>query len=135
MPPSGALCGGSEERQAAFVKEIFRWWDEHPTQLELVSFTWLTDIPEDAVEGYLEYTDDPIVSSDVIGDPHSSLVDGGCTMVGEGGKMVDWKRRQCIKEVADAMRPRPNGEAADESEDWVGGGHCLSLVSPDKRDR
>jgi len=33
------------------------------------------------LKGILAYTDDPIVSTDVIGDPHSSVVDGGCTMV------------------------------------------------------
>lgn len=43
---------------------------------------------EGPMKGILGYTDDPIVSSDVIGDSHSSLVDGACTMVGEGGKLV-----------------------------------------------
>ena len=29
----------------------------------------------------MEYTDEPIVSTDIIGDPHSSIVDGLSTMV------------------------------------------------------
>ncbi len=33
------------------------------------------------MKGILDYTDDAIVSSDVIGDPHSSVVDGQGTMV------------------------------------------------------
>ena len=43
---------------------------------------------EGPLKGILAYTDDPIVSSDVIGDPHSSIVDGQCTMVSDGGKLV-----------------------------------------------
>jgi glyceraldehyde-3-phosphate dehydrogenase/erythrose-4-phosphate dehydrogenase len=33
------------------------------------------------LKGYLRYTEDPIVSVDIIGDPHSSIVDGASTMV------------------------------------------------------
>jgi glyceraldehyde 3-phosphate dehydrogenase len=40
------------------------------------------------LKGILAYTDDPIVSSDVIGDSHSSVVDGGSTMVADDGKLV-----------------------------------------------
>ena len=42
----------------------------------------------------LSYTDEPIVSSDIIGDPHSSIVDGLSTMVlGKKGntiKVLSW---------------------------------------------
>lgn len=39
--------------------------------------------------GILEYTEDPIVSSDILGNSHSSIVDGLSTMVvGGRGKMV-----------------------------------------------
>jgi len=43
---------------------------------------------EGPMQGVLGYTEDPIVSSDVLGDTRSSLVDGQCTMVVDGGKMV-----------------------------------------------
>jgi glyceraldehyde 3-phosphate dehydrogenase len=43
---------------------------------------------EGPMKGILGYTDDPIVSSDVIGDSHSSLIDGKSTMVMDGGKLV-----------------------------------------------
>jgi glyceraldehyde 3-phosphate dehydrogenase len=33
------------------------------------------------LKGYLEYTEDPIVSADIIGNPASSIVDAGLTMV------------------------------------------------------
>ncbi|MGA0230304.1 MAG: type I glyceraldehyde-3-phosphate dehydrogenase, partial [Ilumatobacteraceae bacterium] len=33
-----------------------------------------------SLKGILKYTDDPIVSSDIVGDPHSSIFDSGMTM-------------------------------------------------------
>ena len=41
--------------------------------------------------GILRYVDDPIVSSDVVGDSHSSMFDSGLTMVnGNLVKVVSW---------------------------------------------
>jgi glyceraldehyde 3-phosphate dehydrogenase (phosphorylating) len=47
---------------------------------------------EGPMQGILAYTEDPIVSTDVIGDPHSSIFDAGQTMVIEGTmlKAVAW---------------------------------------------
>ncbi len=47
---------------------------------------------EGPLKGILEYTEDPIVSSDVKGNPHSSIFDGGATMVMENGfvKVLSW---------------------------------------------
>jgi glyceraldehyde-3-phosphate dehydrogenase/erythrose-4-phosphate dehydrogenase len=44
------------------------------------------------LEGILQYTEDPIVSSDIVGNPHSSIVDGLLTTVMEGNlvKVVSW---------------------------------------------
>jgi glyceraldehyde 3-phosphate dehydrogenase len=44
------------------------------------------------LEGILQYTEDPIVSSDIVGNPHSSIVDGLLTSVMEGTlvKVVSW---------------------------------------------
>jgi glyceraldehyde 3-phosphate dehydrogenase len=46
------------------------------------------------MQGILQYVTDPIVSSDVIGNPHSSIFDAGLTMVlgGEGcfAKLFSW---------------------------------------------
>jgi glyceraldehyde 3-phosphate dehydrogenase len=40
---------------------------------------------------YLRYTEDPIVSSDIVGDPHSCIVDGSLTMTnGSLVKVVGW---------------------------------------------
>jgi glyceraldehyde 3-phosphate dehydrogenase len=44
------------------------------------------------LRGILSYTEDPIVSSDIVRDPHSSIYDAGQTMVIEGTlvKVVAW---------------------------------------------
>jgi glyceraldehyde 3-phosphate dehydrogenase len=44
------------------------------------------------LEGILQYTEDPIVSSDIVGNPHSSIVDGKLTAVMQGTlvKVVSW---------------------------------------------
>ena len=42
-------------------------------------------------QGLLSYTDDPIVSSDIVGDPHISIFDAGLTkVVGDLVKVVAW---------------------------------------------
>ncbi|MBU2915745.1 MULTISPECIES: type I glyceraldehyde-3-phosphate dehydrogenase [Reichenbachiella] len=41
---------------------------------------------EGPMKGILKYTEDPIVSSDIVGDPHSSIFDAGITSA--NGKMV-----------------------------------------------
>jgi glyceraldehyde 3-phosphate dehydrogenase len=47
---------------------------------------------EGEMAGILQYTEDPIVSSDIVGNPHSSIVDGLLTAVMEGTlvKVVSW---------------------------------------------
>ena len=48
---------------------------------------------EGPMKGILAYTEEPIVSSDVVHDAHSSVVDGASTMIADGGhivKIVSW---------------------------------------------
>jgi glyceraldehyde 3-phosphate dehydrogenase len=47
---------------------------------------------EGPMKGILEYTEDPIVSTDVIGNTHSSIIDGQCTTVvgGNLAKVLSW---------------------------------------------
>lgn len=47
---------------------------------------------EGPLKGVLQYTEDPIVSVDVIGNPHSSVFDSLCTSVIEGNmiKVISW---------------------------------------------
>ena len=46
----------------------------------------------DRLKGIMAYAEDPIVSADIVGDPHSSIFDPGCTSVVEGNllKTVSW---------------------------------------------
>ena len=47
---------------------------------------------EGPLEGILSYTEDPIVSTDIVGDPHSSIFDSEQTMVIDGRmvKVIAW---------------------------------------------
>ena len=49
------------------------------------------------MKGVLGYTEDPIVLTDIIGDPRSSIFDAGCTMVLDGtlAKVVSWYDNEC----------------------------------------
>jgi glyceraldehyde 3-phosphate dehydrogenase len=44
------------------------------------------------MKGFLKYTEDPIVSSDIVGDPHSSVFDASLTNVMTGNlvKVISW---------------------------------------------
>jgi glyceraldehyde 3-phosphate dehydrogenase len=46
---------------------------------------------EGPLKGILKYTEDPIVSSDIVGDPHSSIFDAGLTkVIGSQIKVASW---------------------------------------------
>ncbi len=46
---------------------------------------------ENSLKGILEYTEEPLVSSDILGNTHSSIVDGGMTKtIGKLVKVVAW---------------------------------------------
>ncbi|UBV43783.1 type I glyceraldehyde-3-phosphate dehydrogenase [Deinococcus taeanensis] len=49
------------------------------------------DAAEGSHKGIIAYTEDPIVLSDIVGDPHSAIIDGGLTMVmGNLVKFFSW---------------------------------------------
>ena len=52
----------------------------------------MKEAAEGKLKGILEYTEDPIVSCDIIGNPYSSIFDSKLTMVMEGNmvKVVSW---------------------------------------------
>ena len=54
----------------------------------------MKEAAEGELAGVLEYTEDPIVSSDIVGNNHSSIVDSTLTMVMGGKsnmvKVVSW---------------------------------------------
>ncbi|PRY70429.1 glyceraldehyde-3-phosphate dehydrogenase (NAD+) [Glaciihabitans tibetensis] len=46
---------------------------------------------EGPLKGILKYTEEPIVSSDIVGDPHSSIFDAGLTkVIGDQVKIASW---------------------------------------------
>ncbi|CAO1651698.1 type I glyceraldehyde-3-phosphate dehydrogenase [Salinibacterium sp. NSLL150] len=46
---------------------------------------------EGPLKGILKYTEDPIVSTDIVGDPHSSIFDAGLTkVIGNQVKVASW---------------------------------------------
>ena len=61
------------------------------TTVEEVNAAFLAASEEGPMEGILGYTEDPIVSRDVVGDPRSSLLDASLTMVrGTTVKLISW---------------------------------------------
>ena len=64
---------------------------ERETSVEEINAA-LKAAAEVPMKGVLKYTEDPIVSSDIVTDPHSSIVDGQLTSVIDGTmvKIVSW---------------------------------------------
>lgn len=52
----------------------------------------LKNASENALKGILRFCEEPLVSVDFVGDPHSSIVDGLCTMCNQGKtvKVLAW---------------------------------------------
>jgi glyceraldehyde 3-phosphate dehydrogenase len=73
--------------------------------------------------GILKYTEDPIVSTDIVSDPHSSIFDAGQTMVVDGRmvKVFAWYDNEwgysnrCIELAAKVLEPKPALATADGS--------------------
>jgi len=69
---------------------------------------------EGPLSGILAYTEDPIVSTDIIKDPHSSIFDAGQTMVVDGTmvKAVAWYDNEwgysnrCVELAARVLQPK-----------------------------
>jgi glyceraldehyde 3-phosphate dehydrogenase len=65
---------------------------ERATTKEEINRALKAAASEGPLKGYLEYTEDPIVSSDIVGNPASSIVDSELTSVVDGTlvKVVAW---------------------------------------------
>jgi glyceraldehyde 3-phosphate dehydrogenase len=72
---------------------------------------------EGPLAGILSYTEDLIVSTDIVGDPHSSIFDSGQTMVVEGNmvKVFAWYDNEwgysnrCVELAAKVLQPASVG--------------------------
>ncbi len=62
------------------------------TSVEEINAAFAAAASSGPLEGILQYTEDPIVSSDIAGNPHSSIVDGLLTSVMEDTlvKVISW---------------------------------------------
>ncbi|MDQ1711246.1 MAG: hypothetical protein QOE45_696 [Frankiaceae bacterium] len=64
---------------------------ERETTAEEVKAAYEKAATSGPLQGYLSYTEDPIVSSDIVGDPHSCVFDSALTMTnGNLVKVVGW---------------------------------------------
>jgi glyceraldehyde 3-phosphate dehydrogenase len=65
---------------------------ERETSKEEINAALKAAASDGPLKGYLEYTEDPIVSSDIVGNPASSIVDSELTVVVDGTlvKVVAW---------------------------------------------
>ena len=65
---------------------------ERETTKEEINAALKAAASEGPLKGYLEYTEDPIVSADIVGNPASSIVDSELTSVLDGTlvKVVAW---------------------------------------------
>ena len=78
------------------------------------------DAAEGPLQGILAYTEDPIVSTDIVTDPHSSIFDSGQTMVidGQMAKVVSWYDNEwgyanrCVELATKVLEPKPAPAAA-----------------------
>ena len=74
-----------------------------------------------ALAGILSYTEDPIVSTDIVKDPHSSIFDAEQTAVIDGGfvKVFSWYDNEwgysnrCVELAAKVLEAKPALAAAD----------------------
>jgi glyceraldehyde 3-phosphate dehydrogenase len=63
-----------------------------PTSVEEVNATFVARADAGSLHGILDYSEEPLVSSDVIKSPYSAIVDSGLTSVIDGTqvKVVAW---------------------------------------------
>ncbi len=62
-----------------------------PVTVAEVNAAYQKAAAEGQLKGLLSYTEDPIVSSDIVGDPHSCIFDAGLTkVIGDQVKVAGW---------------------------------------------
>ena len=75
----------------------------------------MVEAADGPLRGILAYTEDPIVSTDIVQDPHSSIFDAEQTMVMEDTmvKTVSWYDNEwgysnrCVELAAKVLEPKP----------------------------
>ncbi|TRW45669.1 type I glyceraldehyde-3-phosphate dehydrogenase [Georgenia yuyongxinii] len=92
-----------------------------PVSVEAVNAAMKRAAASPRWQGLLSYTEDPIVSSDIIGDPHISIFDAGLTKVsGDVVKVVSWYDNEwgyahSLVEITTYVGERLTAEAAGDA--------------------
>jgi glyceraldehyde 3-phosphate dehydrogenase len=64
---------------------------KRPATVEQINAAYAKAAKSGPLKGVLRYTDDPIVSTDIVGDPHSCIFDSQLTMsLGSLVKVLGW---------------------------------------------
>ncbi len=75
-------CGSITDFTATLSREVSR---------EEINAAFKKASEEGPLKGYLQYTEDPIVSADIVGNPHSCIFDSELTLVlGKSVKVIGW---------------------------------------------
>ena len=53
--PTSEINNSSPQKQAAFIHNMFIAWDEHASQITVLSYSWLTDLPQVSIKEYEDY--------------------------------------------------------------------------------
>lgn len=53
--PSSEVNGSSQAKQARFIQAMFQAWDENADQIPVLSYSWLSDLPEESVQELQSY--------------------------------------------------------------------------------
>ena len=53
--PTSEVNESSPSKQARFIEMMFQAWDDHANQIEVLSYSWLSDLPESAVKELESY--------------------------------------------------------------------------------
>lgn len=53
--PSSSYVGSDETMQEEFIREIFKAWDTHKSQIKLIDFVWLHDLSTSEVDVFVGY--------------------------------------------------------------------------------
>lgn len=53
--PTSEINNSNPEKQAAFIRNMFSAWDKHASQITVLSYSWLTDLPQTSVKEYENY--------------------------------------------------------------------------------
>ena len=92
---------------------------ERATSVEEINMAFREHADQGALAGILAYTEDPIVSSDIVGSPYSAIFDAGLTSVNDGTQVKvvawydnEWGYASRLVDLAERALARPGAHVA-----------------------